>query len=100
MVLVVLVGLPAAGKSTFARTVQENFPEVQVICADEHHGSSDPGMLRCRSQAVLDTTRSYLKKDYSVIIDDTMHLRAMRKPFIGLCQERNSNIFHYSAYDV
>ena len=86
--LVLLIGTPASGKSTLARSLESQLRlrdghNVTRITFDEYEGEF--GCLRDKHKAIY---LHVLSLDGIVIADDTFHLRSMRKAYWNLCRTR------------
>jgi tRNA uridine 5-carbamoylmethylation protein Kti12 len=106
--LIVLCGLPGAGKSSFARALQTstvgNFPPpnstLHHVCFDELYAdtsnaaaSFDRNAWHESRRVAFDKTTELLQLPIAtsshqiIVVDDNMHLRSMRKPFMQLARK-------------
>lgn len=86
--MLLLMGLPASGKTTFARKLEAECPwPVHRITYDEWPGSWPAGQLRRKHSQIIQHVRGLVEGDWKgmIILDDTMHLNSLRKPFWRMC---------------
>ncbi|KAK6054033.1 hypothetical protein COOONC_08462 [Cooperia oncophora] len=88
MSLVLIMGLPAAGKSSLCEKIQENHPNAVVFSLDEINGRwSEDFESHVERKSFERTVRQYLEAhcdeefDKVVVVDDNFYLRSMRRPF-------------------
>lgn len=86
--LILLVGIPAAGKTTLARSINRQIPGSHCITFDDWAGACQ-GTLRQKHDVIFQYVSEKLSLDHGavLILDDTMHLRSMRKRYWRLCQQ-------------
>uniref|UniRef100_A0A0K0DM33 Chromatin associated protein kti12 n=1 Tax=Angiostrongylus cantonensis TaxID=6313 RepID=A0A0K0DM33_ANGCA len=82
------MGLPAAGKSTLSRKLEEAHPNSVVFSLDEVNGRWSDDFDAHRSRKFFEqTVRLYLQNNCDeefnkvVIVDDNFYLQSMRRPF-------------------
>ena len=93
-VLVCFVGIPAVGKSTLAHNLQKDeSSKLCVICYDDMIGrvdmDKDPNGWNVARKKVLEHVVEVItstKGDLVLLLDDTFHLRGMRKEVFHLAQ--------------
>ncbi|VDM64759.1 unnamed protein product [Angiostrongylus costaricensis] len=82
------MGLPAAGKSTLSRKLEEALPNSVIFSLDEVNGRwSDDFDAHASRKSFEQTVRLYLQNNCDeefnkvVIVDDNFYLQSMRRPF-------------------
>lgn len=91
MNLIVLMGIPASGKTTLARQLEEKFSNSVRLSIDELKGDWHNRAKEQRAM-LLQQTMMALDQGKDVIVDDTMHLHSMRKPYWRLAFYRELSI--------
>ncbi|RCN52325.1 chromatin associated protein KTI12 [Ancylostoma caninum] len=88
MSLLLIMGLPAAGKSTLCSKLLEYRPSAVIFSLDEVNGRwSDEFRAHSDRKSFEQTVRRYLEQncdeefDGLVVVDDNFYLRSMRRPF-------------------
>lgn len=89
--IVILMGLPASGKTTLAKKLVDECPSGYSVIRwtlDEH---PNKGTLRDKNDALFHQIQQALGQRAALptihIIDDTMHLDSMRRRYVALCKE-------------
>lgn len=87
--LTLLVGVPAAGKTTLAQGIGQQLSKAHAITFDAWPGEWS-GRLRHKHDAIFQHVAAQVSLDREtvLILDDTMHLQSMRKRYWRLCQTR------------
>lgn len=80
MEVIITVGLPASGKSTYAK---QNFPNYTIISLDQLHHD------RRKEQELIEEE---LKKGNSIVIDDTNATEKIRAEHIKLAKKYDARI--------
>ncbi|EYB82569.1 hypothetical protein Y032_0357g3394 [Ancylostoma ceylanicum] len=88
MSLLLIMGLPAAGKSTLCSKLLEYRPNAIIFSLDEVNGRwSEEFQAHSDRKSFEQTVRLYLEQncdndfDGLVVVDDNFYLRSMRRPF-------------------
>lgn len=87
--LIILMGLPGAGKTSLAQSIQSHAPlniSVQRLCFDEFLFN---GSLKEKHGAIFSHVEKLFRAmtgNVIVILDDCMHLKSLRKPYWRLGQ--------------
>lgn len=99
--LVVLCGLPGAGKSALAEGWKMEKEEVHVASVDralaKRGAWNAEGWKRAGREVKrdvrerMDRARRDPTTKHVVVVDDNMHLRSMRKEYFRIARERESN---------
>lgn len=84
--IVLVMGLPATGKSTFCKALAVDHT-VTIWSLDDY---PNIGTLKEKNDSIFKAVSNALCKNSSSIhiVDDTFHLRSMRKRYVGLSRER------------
>lgn len=83
-VLVVLTGLPASGKTTVARKLEEEREDLEIISSDSIRRKGKPSQLWER---MLDMVEEELGRDRVVMVDATNYTKGHRERFISAARE-------------
>jgi tRNA uridine 5-carbamoylmethylation protein Kti12 len=94
--LVLIAGIPASGKTTLAKGLESTAPTGVTVCrwtVDEHPNN---GSLRTKNDALFSKVQSALQSGPRQIhiIDDTFHLKSMRRRYVRLAQQRRIACCH------
>ncbi|KAK6749068.1 hypothetical protein RB195_001588 [Necator americanus] len=88
MSLLLIMGLPAAGKTTLCSKITERLPNAIVFSLDDVNGRwSDEFRAHTDRKSFEQCVRFFLEQncdeefDRTVIVDDNFYLRSMRRPF-------------------
>lgn len=85
--LILLVGIPAAGKTTLARSISRKIPGSYCVTFDDWSQDCQ-GTLRQKHNSIFQYVSEQLSDHgAALILDDTMHLRSMRRQYWRLCEQ-------------
>ena len=95
--LLVLCGIPASGKTTFAENIQklvENEMPVRIVSTDywrdaEYYAEFKPSNEQRVRKAALEKTRELLTEGFSVIHDDTNYYTSMRHDLFEISKAKD-----------
>lgn len=95
--IVLVMGLPAAGKTTLCKALAED-KRAKLWSLDEY---PDAETLRVKNDTIFKSVSHFLAEDptFIHIIDDTFHLKSMRKRYVMLAKEQRLGlaILHLDA---
>ncbi len=96
--LLVLVGLPASGKSTFRGQVQSRLDHIRVVCPDEirpviYGATFDPRHESIVWQVTYSVLNYWLRLGEPVIFDATNLSQGVRKPLIDTARRHGSRVW-------
>ena len=94
--MIVLVGCPGCGKSTYAKTLADADPTLLIVCPDTFRailgtGESDQSVSRQAFEMAYDAANDALLNGSSVIVDATNMHRKARKSFLDIAKRHNAN---------
>ncbi|CAJ0586060.1 unnamed protein product, partial [Mesorhabditis spiculigera] len=87
MSLICLVGIPASGKTTLAQRLASALPQFRVFEFDER--TPGPSYHQFRKERLAEVEvylQSSARSSEALLLDDTCHLRSMRRPYARLAR--------------
>ncbi len=96
--LVMVVGLPGTGKSTFARILAQQIDAHHLNSDMIRHdlglqGHYDPDAKAKVYQQLRNETERLLKNENKVIVDATLYLRQLREPYLKLGERLQKKVY-------
>lgn len=90
--LLLVGGLPATGKTWFARTLADKLDVIHINSDTLRselglRGHYEPASKQLVYEAMLERGEQTLKNGYSLIVDSTFYLQKLRKPWLQLAEK-------------